>query len=407
MSAGSINGVFVLFLTLLFPYFLSNFYRPFLAVMAPDLSRDLGLDAAGLASLQAAFLLAFAAAQFPVALSLDRFGPRRIMILGLSAAVTGGVLFSASDQWQALVAMAFLGAGFSPVMMAGFYTIGRFYPVEKFAGLSALLFGLGTLGDPLSGAPLSQAVAMFGWRQTMFAMAAATVLSLLLIIVILKDPPQIEAPEGQVSPLMRTRQIFAIRALWLIMPLAFVSYAVVAAVRGLWIAPYLMQVHQFDPNAVGLSATAMGFALALGGIFYAPLHRLVGDAKLTVATGVAVTVAAWLALGLLGHLSGLLSLVLLFIVACFGASFPIVLAHSRAFLPTHLFGQGVTMVNLLFFGGAGVCQWLSGRYVKAGEAASMAPDVIYRRLFIAFSLILAIALFIYMFAPSERRSSEV
>lgn len=211
----------------------------------------------------------------------------------------------------------------------------------------------------------------------------------------------------QVSPLMRTRQIFAIRALWLIMPLAFVSYAVVAAVRGLWIAPYLMQVHQFDANAVGLSATAMGFALALGGIFYAPLHRMVGDAKVTVATGVAVTVVAWLVLGLSGHLSGLLALVLLFIVACFGASFPIVLAHSRAFLPTHLFGQGVTMINLLFFGGAGVGQWLSGRYVKASETVSVAPDVIYGRLFIAFSLILAVALFIYMFAPSERRSSEV
>ena len=62
VGRGILKGVFVLFLTLLFPYFLSNFYRPFLAVMAPDLSRDLGLDAAGLASLQAAFLLAFAAA---------------------------------------------------------------------------------------------------------------------------------------------------------------------------------------------------------------------------------------------------------------------------------------------------------------------------------------------------------
>jgi predicted MFS family arabinose efflux permease len=343
-----------------------------------------------------------------VALSLDRFGPRRIMILGLSAAAAGGFLFSASDQaWQTLAAMALLGAGFSPVMMAGFYTIGRFYSVEKFAVLSALLFGLGTLGDPLSGAPLSTAVATFGWRQTMLAMAAATCVSLLIIIIILKDPPRIEAPGGHVSPLMRTRQIFAIRALWPIIPLAFVSYAVVVAVRGLWIAPYLTQVHQFDRNAVGLSATAMGFALALGGISYAPLNRLIGDAKVTVAAGVAVTVAAWLALGLLGHLSGPLSLVLFFIAACFGASFPIVLAHSRAFLPPHLSGQGVTMINLLFFGGAGIGQWLSGRYVKASETVSVAPDVVYGRLFIAFSLLLAVALVIYMFSPSERHSSMV
>ena len=225
--------------------------------------------------------------------------------------------------------------------------------------------------------------------------------------MLLKDPPRIEVQEEEVSPLARTRQIFAIRALWPIVPLAFVSYAVVAAVRGLWIAPYLTQVHEFHPNAVGLSATAMGFALALGGILYAPLHRLVGDAKVTVATGVSVTVAAWLALGLSGHLSGPLALVLLFVVACFGASFPIVLAHSRSFLPPHLFGQGVTMINLLFFGGAGVCQWLSGRYVRAAETASVAPEVIYERLFVAFSLMLAVALLIYLCTPRERRSTKV
>ena len=34
-----------MFFTLLFPYFLGNFHRPFLAVVAGELSRDLGLDA--------------------------------------------------------------------------------------------------------------------------------------------------------------------------------------------------------------------------------------------------------------------------------------------------------------------------------------------------------------------------
>ena len=65
------------------------------------------------------------------------------------------------------------------------------------------------------------------------------------------------------------------------------------------------------------------------------------------------------------------------------------------------------MINLLFFGGAGVCQWLSGRYVRAAETASLAPDLIYGRLFIAFSLMLAVALLIYLFTPSERRSPKV
>jgi len=395
------------FLTLLFPYFLGNFYRPFLAVVTGDLSRDLGVDTAGLASLQAAYLLAFAFTQVPVALSLDRFGPRRILILSLCAAVAGGVLLSVADRpWHALIAMALLGAGFSPVMMAGFYVIGRVYSPERFASLSSLFFGLGTLGDPVSGAPLALAVGAFGWRPTIFGMACITAISLLLILVVLRDPPRAEAPGGRLSALAGTREIFAIRALWPIMPLAFISYAVVAAVRGLWIAPYLAEVHRFGANAVGLSATVMGLSLALGGIFYAPVNRYLRDAKVTVVAGTVVTVVAWLALGLLGSQSDILALALLFVAAGFGASFAILLAHARAFLPMHVMGQGVTIMNLLFFGGAGLGQWLSGRYVRAAEIAAVAPDAIYGRLFTAFGLALAIALGIYLLSPRERSASQ-
>ncbi|HWK96503.1 MAG TPA: MFS transporter [Pseudolabrys sp.] len=395
-----------MFLTLLFPYFLSNFYRPFLAVVAGELSRDIGLDSAGLASLQAAFLLSFALIQVPVALTLDRFGPRRILMLSLGAAVAGGVLLSiATQSWQATLAMALLGGGFSPVMMAGFYFIGRVYSPERFATLSSLLFGLGTLGDPASGAPLALAVGAFGWRMTMFGMACITLVSVVLVAIVLRDPPRLEAPGGRMSALSATRQILSIRALWPIMPLTFACYAVIAAVRGLWIAPYLAQVHHFGTQAVGLSATAMGLALALGGIFYAPLNNYLRDAKVTVSAGVAVAVTAWLVLGLFGSHSGALALVLLFTVAACGSCFAILLAHSRAFLPAHVLGQGVTMMNLLFFGGAGLGQWLSGRYVKASEVASVAPELIYGRLFTAFGLLLGLALVIYLFSPRERAAS--
>jgi predicted MFS family arabinose efflux permease len=299
--------------------------------------------------------------------------------------------------------MALIGAGCAPVLMTGFYLIARSYPPARFATLSSLLLGLGSLGDPMSGTPLALATGAFGWRPTMLGMAGITAASLACVALVLRDPPPAKAPGGSVSPLVGAKQILAMRALWPIFPLALVSYACVIATRGLWVVPYLQEVHRFGPNALSLSATAMGFAIAAGALLYAPLYRFVGNAKHTVAAGCAVTVVAWLALGSAGDRSGALALGLLFLVGALGMHFAIVMAHARSFMPTHLLGQGVTMMNLIFFVGAGLVQWLSGRYVRAAELADMAPADTFGRLFTGFGLVLGVALAVYLFAPKERR----
>ena len=92
-------GVGTFLLTVLAPfgfgYFLSYLYRAVNAVAAPDLVRDLGLDAAGLGFLTAAYLVAFAAFQLPLGILLDRYGPRRVQsaLIGLTgvSALTFGL----------------------------------------------------------------------------------------------------------------------------------------------------------------------------------------------------------------------------------------------------------------------------------------------------------------------------
>ena len=48
-------------------------------------------------------------------------------------------------------------------------------------------------------------------------------------------------------------------------------------------------------------------------------------------------------------------------VGFFGASFPMVMAHGRAFLPPHLTGRGVSLINLFGIGGAGLMQIITGQ----------------------------------------------
>ena len=120
--AHSPPGIAVTFAVLLSAYLLSQFFRAFLAVVAGDLSRDLGLSAADLGSLPAAWLIAFALAQFPIGLALDRFGARRTMAAFMSAAIVGAAWLSrAGGYLDCLGAMALIGIGCAPILMAGFY----------------------------------------------------------------------------------------------------------------------------------------------------------------------------------------------------------------------------------------------------------------------------------------------
>ncbi len=55
-------------------FVLSMFYRASVAVITPDLIRDLGLDARGLSLISAAFFYAFAFMQIPISMYLDGIG---------------------------------------------------------------------------------------------------------------------------------------------------------------------------------------------------------------------------------------------------------------------------------------------------------------------------------------------
>ena len=60
-------------------YFFSYFLRSVNAVIAPELTRELGVSAADLGLLTSTYLLAFGAVQLPLGLALDRYGARRVM----------------------------------------------------------------------------------------------------------------------------------------------------------------------------------------------------------------------------------------------------------------------------------------------------------------------------------------
>lgn len=95
----------VVFIVLTFAYLLSQFLRHANAAIADSVSNDLSLTAAQLGLMTSLFYVAFAAAQVPLGVALDRLRPR-FVLAGLMLASGIGCLIFASAQSLATLASA-------------------------------------------------------------------------------------------------------------------------------------------------------------------------------------------------------------------------------------------------------------------------------------------------------------
>ncbi len=396
-------GQFAVFLV---GYTLSQFYRSFLAVVAPDLARELTLSAADLGNISAAWFAAFALSQIPVGVALDRLGPRRSITAGLLIASVGAALLGrAHSAFDGIAAMALIGVGCAPIYMGALYAFGRTYPPHRFALLSSWMIGLGSVGNLLGATPLAYASAALGWRNAFLAIAAATLAAAVVTALLVRDPPPVAPRAGAPASggwIGELWSIVSIRALWPLMPLILVSYAIVVAERGLWIGPFLADVWGLDAVERGHIALLMGIAMSAGAMTYGPLDHWLGSRKWVVLPGSVVTGLALIALAVAGKPSIATATALLAVIGGIGLTYGVLMAHARPLFPDHLLGRGITFCNLLFIGGASLLQPISGRYMDAMKAAGLPAADAYSRLHMAFGLIMLAATAVYAFSHEKR-----
>jgi Major Facilitator Superfamily len=380
---------------LLLAYVLSQFYRAFLAVLTPVLKVDLGVCAADLAAASGWWFLAFAAMQIPIGSSLDRIGPRWTAGVLMAVGAGGAVLFAqAMGAFQIKLAMALIGIGCSPVLMASYFIFARQFSPAIFGTLAGVNIGVGALGNVASSLPLSAAVEAYGWRPTVLGLAAITGAVALAILVLVRDPPRlVAARDGSLFDLLR------MPAIWPILAMMAVCYTPIAGLRGLWVGPYFADVHGADQIEIGKIGLWIGLAMVAGNFAYGPLDRWLGTRKWVIFGGNAVTLAALVVLWWFAAGSPGIAVAALVAAGLFGASFPMVIAHGRAFFPPHLMGRGVTLLNLFGIAPIGLAQIVTGRIYAGTAATTLAAP--FQAVFLFFAATTAIGLAVYLLSQDR------
>src|SRR5918992_2713831 len=183
-----VNVMLVVFCPFAAGYFLSYFYRFVNAVIAKDLIADFGLAPSDLGLLTSAYFLSFAAAQLPLGVALDRFGPRRCTAALFCIAGLGALVFGlARDLTMLSFGRALIGLGVSAGLMGSIKAFTLWFPRERLISLTGWLIGIGSVGTLSATAPVEALLGPFGWRAMFLGLAAFSVAAAALIFVIVPE----------------------------------------------------------------------------------------------------------------------------------------------------------------------------------------------------------------------------
>jgi MFS family permease len=365
-----------LFLTFTAGYFLSYFLRSANAVLAPDLQRDVGLGPADLGLMTSLFFAAYAVAQVPVGVALDRWGPRGVAVSLMSLGVAGALLFAVGTSLPTLaLGRVLLGVGTGSVLLAGLKAFALWWPAHRFATISGAYFAAGSLGALLATSPLAWANATFGWRAT-FA-AAAVVVAAVTVLVWLRTPP---AARRDAAPGTRglTSNAHAPAPMargtgWALASVMLIGAAhtgPVLAFQTLWGGPYLYGGYGVDAATAGRFLLALSLGVSVGYASSGALADRFGLRRVTLVSGVAFALVQLALAAVVPGVTGLAWVGPLYALLGFTGGYCVLaLSNARALLGTTRSGRATGIVNGASIGGVFALQWGIGLIVEAAGGA--------------------------------------
>ncbi|MET4358724.1 MFS family permease [Bradyrhizobium sp. RT9b] len=245
-------------------YYLSYLFRTINTLIAGPLASDLGLGAADIGLLTSIYFLVVMAAQIPIGMLLDRFGPRRVQSVLLAVAAGGAALFGLSTGFLSLLfARAIVGLGSAAALMSGLKIIVLWFPRERMALINGYMIMLGSLGAVTATAPAEALLDWIGWRGLFGVLAAASALAATLIYLVV--PERTTWPQGSRTP-ATLKTVYSDARFWRMAPLSATCIGSAWALQSLWAAPWLSDVERLDRTRLVNELFVMAVALSLGAL---------------------------------------------------------------------------------------------------------------------------------------------
>lgn len=249
------------------------------SVMSEELMLDFKVDACSLGILSSLYLYAYSSMQIPVGTLLDKFGPRRLLIIAILLCIVGACIFASADNvLVASISRFMIGFGSAFGFLSCMKVGALWFPAERISLIVGLTLFMGTFGAMAGAYPLSFLVDSIGWRQTIWLTAALGLVILSIILINVKaSPPEklsqyiLQHHAGgteTLSILEGFKVILQKRQTWLIAFYGTMMYVPLTGFADMWGVPFLSNVHNLDKQSASLGASFFYLGIGVGTPFF-------------------------------------------------------------------------------------------------------------------------------------------
>ena len=379
-------------------YFISQFYRASLGVVAIDISSDLNLNSEQLGRLGGVFFLAFALTQIPLGIALDKYNPIKIIIFMLLIIFIGSLIFSFGNNLNFLIlARALQGIGCGVCLMGPLVVLTRILKAREFAFYSGIVMGMGGLGALFATEPFYNFTNLIGWKNAFFYSSFLILLLIILLFFFFPKEDKLKNTLVVESNLQAFKEILKNKNFLLMLPMSMFGYASFAFILTLWGGKYLLLVHDISNKYVSIILMCMALFWAIGSIVFGAVEKKINRKKVILITS-AVIMILLLSLLCLNIFNSIFLFIILFsLLGFFGAFTLILISHYRVIFSEKIIGKVLTTANLFNFFGVFLVQWVTGIIImNLNEKYNFSISLSYSIAFMVVILFLIFAIILYL-----------
>jgi MFS family permease len=388
----SVPTYVTVWLVIVYMWVANYLIRMALGALLPPIMRDLGLSYSLAGVLSSALFWGYMTMQLPAGILGDRFGRRRMLMIGIAIGIVGCACTGLAGSLTALIAarvLTGLGQGF--FFSNDRVLIGATTPPARIAlgqGISFSGAGLGTtLGLILAGVLGT----LMPWRWVFYLFTLPPLLALFLLWRFVPEPPHATAPPDPDWPF---RRVVRTRDFWLL-AVTGVAPAYCQFLLGTWGPMLFTEIGVTELARAASLSSFQGIVAPLGlvvsGILADRLHRRGLHRKLVIAGGLLLMVICLVAMAAVVRAHGSPALLAALVLATslfMWCTWSPVYAIMGELFPPSVLGKAFGLLNCVVFLGGVASPTLTG--IIRDHAGTFAPAVLVSAALPGVAMVLAL-----------------